>query len=140
MDVVFSLDSSGAIVGTVHDMFLAYTSVMFAMLTLRAIYFLVDAIITRFTAFQYTVAILLGLIGVKMMIRHFYSIPQTTMCMFLLIMLGISVVSSFIQALWQLYGSRSMKVKEKRHSRGHHGNSKRSSKSGYGRSLKKPMT
>jgi len=98
VDAVFSLDSSGAIAAMIDDALLAYSSVFFAMVTLRAIYFVVDEIITKFSVFQRSISVILLFIGIKMLIHSFYHFPDDVVCVILLVLLFLSVVATLIQA------------------------------------------
>lgn len=67
-DVVFAVDSVSAIVAQIPDLFLAYTACIFAMLGLRATFFLVDDLIRMFSLLKYGIAFILVFIGVKLII------------------------------------------------------------------------
>ncbi len=66
-DVIFAVDSVPAIIGITDDRFLAFTSNVFAILGLRALYFLLAGVIDMFKYLHYGLAGVLGFIGVKMM-------------------------------------------------------------------------
>merc|ERR1719162_2110569 len=66
-DILFAVDSVSAIVAQVNDLFLAYTSAVFAMLGLRATFFIIDVLVQLFSLLKYGVgAILVGAIGGSM--------------------------------------------------------------------------
>jgi tellurite resistance protein TerC len=65
-DVIFAIDSVPAIIGVTSDRFLAFTSNVFAILGLRALYFLLAGIIDMFKYLHYGLAAVLGFIGIKM--------------------------------------------------------------------------
>lgn len=65
-DVVFALDSIPAIIGITTDSFLVYTSNVFAILGLRAIYFVLAAFMRMFHYLAYGLSVLLVFIGAKM--------------------------------------------------------------------------
>ncbi len=66
-DVIFAIDSVPAIIVITKDRFLAFTSNVFAILGLRALYFLLAGVIDMFKYLHYGLAGVLGFIGVKMM-------------------------------------------------------------------------
>lgn len=66
-DLIFAVDSVPAIIGVTHDRFLAFTSNVFAILGLRALYFLLAGVIGMFEYLHYGLAGVLGFIGVKML-------------------------------------------------------------------------
>jgi tellurite resistance protein TerC len=66
-DLVFALDSIPAIFSITTDTFLVYTSNVFAILGLRALYFLVSGLVQIFAYLKYGVALILAFVGVKML-------------------------------------------------------------------------
>jgi tellurite resistance protein TerC len=74
-DVVFALDSIPAIFGVTHDPFIVFTSNVCAILGLRAMYFLLAAVIDRFVYLGTGLGLVLVFIGVKMLIEDIYPIP-----------------------------------------------------------------
>jgi tellurite resistance protein TerC len=68
-DVIFAVDSVSAIVAQVPDLFLAYTACVFAMLGLRATYFVIDDLIAMFSLLKYGVALILVFIGMKLLLH-----------------------------------------------------------------------
>lgn len=69
-DVVFALDSVPAIFGITTDPFLIYTSNIFAILGLRALYFALRAMMGKFRYLNVGLAAVLGFVGVKMLLGH----------------------------------------------------------------------
>ena len=65
-DIVFAVDSVPAVFGVTREPLLAYTSNIFAVLGLRAIYFLLAGAIDRFRMLQYGIALVLVFVGLKM--------------------------------------------------------------------------
>ncbi|SFC67038.1 TerC family protein [Pragia fontium] len=74
-DVIFAVDSIPAIFAVTTDPFIVLTSNLFAILGLRAMYFLLVNVAERFSMLKYGLAIILAFIGVKMLIVDFYHIP-----------------------------------------------------------------
>ena len=68
-DIVFAVDSIPAIFGITRDPFIVLTSNVFAILGLRALYFLLADIMDRFHLLKYGLAIILGFVGVKMLLE-----------------------------------------------------------------------
>ena len=71
MDVVFAIDSIPAIFGITQDVFIVYTSNIFAILGLRALYFLLEAAVNRFVYLKSALAIVLVFIGIKILLPIF---------------------------------------------------------------------
>jgi len=74
-DLVFALDSIPAVLGISQDLFIVYTSNIFAILGLRALYFALAGVMQLFHYLKYALAIILGFIGVKMLVHDFFKIP-----------------------------------------------------------------
>lgn len=75
VDVVFAVDSIPAIFAITTDPFIVLTSNVFAILGLRAMYFLLAGVHERFHLLSYGLALVLAFIGIKMLIIDIYKIP-----------------------------------------------------------------
>jgi len=98
VDILFCVDSTGAIVGTVTDVFLAYSAVITAILGLRALYFVIDALLKHFILLHYGISIMLLFVGVKLVIVTFYKISPTIVCITLVSIVVLSVLGSILLA------------------------------------------
>ncbi|WP_036768375.1 TerC family protein [Photorhabdus australis] len=76
-DVIFAVDSIPAIFAVTTDPFLILTSNLFAILGLRAMYFLLAGVAEKFTMLKYGLSVILVFIGIKMLIMDVYHIPMT---------------------------------------------------------------
>ena len=74
-DVLFAIDSIPAIFAITTDPFIVLTSNVFAILGLRAMYFLLAGVHERFHLLSYGLALVLAFIGIKMLIIDIYKIP-----------------------------------------------------------------
>jgi tellurite resistance protein TerC len=68
-DVLFAVDSVPAIFGITKEPFIVFTSNIFAILGLRALYFLLAGMVGKFRYLRYGLAAVLGLVGVKMIVE-----------------------------------------------------------------------
>jgi len=100
-DLLFAVDSVSAIVAQVNDLFLAYTSAVFAMLGLRATFFIIDVLVKLFSLLKYGVAVVLTFVGVKLIIGHVYHIPPSIVCGVLVTALLGSMLASVVQDLME---------------------------------------
>jgi len=75
VDLIFAVDSIPAIFAITTDPFIVLTSNVFAILGLRAMYFLLAGMQERFHLLSYGLAIVLGLVGTKMLLIDIYKIP-----------------------------------------------------------------
>jgi len=94
-DILFAVDSVSAIVAQVPDLFLAYTSAVFAMLGLRAMFFIVDELVKVFQFLKYGVAAILIFIGIKLILGKLVHIPPGVVCCILFGTLAGSMVASW---------------------------------------------
>ncbi|CAN5344518.1 MAG: TerC family protein [Acidimicrobiia bacterium] len=74
-DVIFAVDSVPAVLAVSREQFIVFSSNAFAILGLRALYFLLADMHNRFTYLQQGLAIILAFVGVKMLIANWYHIP-----------------------------------------------------------------
>ena len=74
-DVIFAVDSIPAIFAITSDPFIVLTSNVFAILGLRAMYFLLAAVANKFHLLNYGLATILVFIGIKMCLIDFYKLP-----------------------------------------------------------------
>ena len=79
-DIVFALDSIPAIFGITGDPFIVLTSNVFAILGLRALYFLLAGSMDRFHLLNYGLAIILGFVGVKMLLTAISCSSESLFC------------------------------------------------------------
>jgi tellurite resistance protein TerC len=93
-DLLFAVDSIPAIFAISNDPFILYTSNIFAILGLRALFFLLDNFIHLFNKLPYGLAVILSFIGVKMIIAPFYHIESVVSLMVIGGVLLISVILS----------------------------------------------
>lgn len=74
-DLIFAVDSIPAIFAITTDPFIVFTSNIFAILGLRAMYFMLAGMADRFHLLKYGLAMVLVFVGTKMLIVDFYKIP-----------------------------------------------------------------
>ena len=74
-DVVFATDSKPAIFAITRDPFIVFTSNIFAILGLRAIFFLIAGVIHKFRYLRAGLSLILGVIGLKMLTQHWVHVP-----------------------------------------------------------------
>lgn len=95
-DVIFAVDSIPAVFAITNDPFIVLTSNLFAILGLRAMYFLLADIGDRFAMLKYGLAVILVFIGVKMLIVDWYKIPVVVS----LSIVGTILLVSVLFSLW----------------------------------------
>jgi tellurite resistance protein TerC len=95
-DLVFAIDSIPAIFAVTDDPFIVYTSNVFAILGLRALYFLVAGVIDLFVYLRYGLGLVLSFVGVKMLLADLYPIPIGISFGMIAGILAISVIASLL--------------------------------------------
>ena len=95
-DVIFAMDSIPAIFAITSDPFIVFTSNIFAILGLRALYFLLADMAERFHLLKYGLAIVLVFVGVKMLIVEWYKIPVAISLAVVVTLLGTSIFLSLV--------------------------------------------
>jgi tellurite resistance protein TerC len=111
-DVVFATDSIPAIFAITRDPFIVFTSNIFAILGLRAIFFLIAGIIHKFRYLRTGLALVLGIIGLKMLAEDFVHVP-------ILVSLGaVGLILAGSVALSLLADARERGVMRRRRARG----------------------
>lgn len=101
-DLIFAVDSVPAIFAITTDPYIVYTSNIFAVLGLRALYFALAAMVHRFAYLKYALALILVFIGGKIFWTHLAGKPDPTITLgvtFALIAAGIGV------SLWKTRGA-----------------------------------
>ena len=96
-DLIFAVDSIPAILAISNDTFIIFTSNVFAILGLRALYFALAGITKYFYYIKYGLSAILVFVGIKMSIVDFYKIPVMYS---LLVILGILVLSVLVSILF----------------------------------------
>ncbi len=93
-DLIFAVDSIPAIFAITTDPFIVLTSNIFAILGLRAMYFLLAGVADRFSLLKYGLAVVLMFIGVKMLLIDVYKIPVGFSLAVVAVIIGASVWAS----------------------------------------------
>lgn len=96
-DVIFAVDSIPAILAITNDPFIVYTSNVFAILGLRALYFALAGIMNLFHYLHYGLSVILIFVGSKMMLTEYIKIPIEQS---LIVILAVLVVSVIASKLW----------------------------------------
>jgi len=98
-DVLFAIDSIPAVFAVTENPFIVYTSNVFAILGLRALYFLLAGVMDMFRYLKYGLALVLGFVGVKMLLGHTeYKIPINISLGVIGGILALSIIISLLVA------------------------------------------
>jgi tellurite resistance protein TerC len=93
-DIIFAVDSIPAILAVTLNAFIVYTSNVFAILGLRSLYFAVSGLMKMFRFLHYGLAILLIMVGLKMLTADHLHIPLTATLAAIALVLIVSIVAS----------------------------------------------
>lgn len=95
-DVIFAMDSIPAIFAITGDPFIVFTSNIFAILGLRALYFLLADMAERFHLLKFGLALVLIFVGTKMLIVEWFKIPVAVSLAVVVAVLGTSMLLSLL--------------------------------------------
>ncbi len=95
-DVVFAVDSIPAIFAITTDPFIVFTSNIFAILGLRALYFLLAGLMGKFHYLKIGLALVLVFVGAKMLLADLVKIPIGVSLAVVVTLLGVSVLASAV--------------------------------------------
>lgn len=93
-DIIFAVDSIPAIFGVTSEPFIVFTANAFAILGLRAMYFLLADLIHRFTYLKLGLAFVLIWVGIKMLLLDVYKIPTSVSLAVVAVIITVSIVAS----------------------------------------------
>ncbi|MFM8554299.1 MAG: TerC family protein [Acidimicrobiales bacterium] len=93
-DVVFAIDSVPAVLAVTKEQYIAFASNAFAILGLRALYFLLADMRERFTYLQTGLGVILAFVGVKMTISYWWHMPIAISLTVIALILMVSIVAS----------------------------------------------
>lgn len=95
-DLIFAVDSIPAVLGITRDPFIVYTSNIFAILGLRAMYFALAGVMGVFHYLHYGLGFILVFVGSKMLLEHFIHVPIVVALSVIAGTLIVSVIASLI--------------------------------------------
>jgi tellurite resistance protein TerC len=95
-DLLFAVDSIPAVLAITRDAFIVYTSNVFAILGLRAMYFALAGVMEMFRFLHYGLSVVLVFVGVKMLASHYYEMPTSAALAIIAGVLLVSVLASLV--------------------------------------------
>ena len=94
-DILFAIDSVPAVLAITQTAFVAYSSIVFAVLGLRALYFALEGLVDRFVYLHYGLAVILVFVGAKFVAQGFgLHIPIVTSLLVILVAIVASIAVS----------------------------------------------
>jgi tellurite resistance protein TerC len=94
MDIMFAVDSVPAVFGITLDPFIVYTSNVFAILGLRALFFALAGLFYLFRYLVYGLSIVLAFVGIKMLIIDVYKMPVAISLAVVAVLIAGSILAS----------------------------------------------
>ncbi|MGE5234575.1 MAG: TerC/Alx family metal homeostasis membrane protein [Acidobacteriota bacterium] len=95
-DLVFAVDSIPAVFGVTRDPFLVFTSNIFAVLGLRALFFLIAGWMDRFHYLKFGLGLVLAFVGVKMLASAWWTVPITASLGIIVSFLAAAMIASWL--------------------------------------------
>jgi tellurite resistance protein TerC len=95
-DVMFAVDSIPAIFSITEDPFIVFTSNIFAVLGLRSLYFALAGLMDRFAYLKTSLVFLLVFVGMKMILKHHYEIPEVASLAIIAGILAVGIGASIV--------------------------------------------
>ena len=95
-DVVFAVDSVPAVLAVSEEQFIVFASNAFAILGLRALYFLFADVRDRFVYLKHAIAVLLVFVGTKMLVAHWWHLPTSWSLGFIATVIVVAVAASVV--------------------------------------------
>jgi tellurite resistance protein TerC len=95
-DIVFAVDSIPAVLGITRDTFVVYTSNIFAIMGLRALYFVLAGAMEVFHHLRFGLSAVLVFIGAKMLLGHWYEMPVGVALSVVAGLLALSLIASLV--------------------------------------------
>merc|ERR1719277_2027295 len=97
-DLIFAVDSIPCILGLTHDLFLVFSSNVFAILGLRSLYLLLAEALDKVQNLKTGLAAVLAFVGTKMMLGDYFPLPQSFSLLVIFGILGATVATSMMDA------------------------------------------
>jgi hypothetical protein len=96
-DILFAVDSIPAIFAITRDPFIVFSSNIFALLGLRALYFAVAGFMRSFHYLHYGFASIIAILGVKMLVSDVYHVPIVASLGLIVVILTVAVIASLLR-------------------------------------------
>ncbi len=96
-DLMFAIDSVPAVLAITQDSFIAFTSNVFAILGLRALYFVLASLLPKFKYLKHSLAVMLVFIGMKMTFAMWFKLPTVVSLSAIGVIIGGGIVLSIIR-------------------------------------------
>lgn len=93
-DILFAMDSVSAKVAQIPNQYVAYSSSVFAMFGLRAMFFIVKDLVDLFDLLKYGICVILCFIGFELMVSDFIHLESTSVCFVILSVFLICILGS----------------------------------------------
>lgn len=93
-DIFFAVDSIPAILAITADPFIVFSSNILAVMGLRSMFFLIDSMLSKFKYINYSLVVILGFVGVKMLLSHTVDIPEWVSLSVIVVALGAGIWAS----------------------------------------------
>src|SRR5262249_38243047 len=96
-DILFAVDSIPAVFAVTREPFIVYSSNIFALLGLRALYFAVAGFMRSFHYLHYGFASIIVILGVKMLLGDVYTVPIGASLGLIVVILTVAIIASLLR-------------------------------------------
>merc|ERR550514_1089756 len=96
-DVVFAIDSVSAKVAQIPDQFMNYSSTVFAMFGLRAMFFIIHDLVQYFELLKYGLCFILVFIGMELMFEDYVKLPASVVTILIATVFAVCCIGSIIK-------------------------------------------
>lgn len=100
-DILFAVDSIPAIFAITRDPFIVFSSNIFALLGLRALYFAVAGFLKSFHYLHYGFASIIAMLGVKMLLSDVFKVPIAASLGLIVVILAVAVIASLLRPRYE---------------------------------------
>src|SRR5204862_8275594 len=97
-DVLMAVDSIPAVLGVTEDLFIVYTSNIFAVLGLRALYFVLARALMKFRYLHVGLSLVLIFVGATMLGAHFFKLPTHLSLAVICVLVALTIVISMLKS------------------------------------------
>jgi len=97
-DVIFAIDSVSAKVGQIPNLYIAYSSSVLAIFSLRSMFFVINDLVTIFENLKYGICVILVFIGIELICSEWIDLPPVTVCVVIVSVFTLSLLSSIPRA------------------------------------------
>lgn len=106
-DIIFAVDSVSAKTAQIPDQFMNYSSSVFAMFGLRAMFFIMDDLMKCFDLMKYGLCVILVYVGAELLFARYFHLPASAVCVLIVSVFFVCATASVMRPRFQTFMKRS---------------------------------